>query len=58
MSKIEIGYLYIGDIFYFNNEEYKITGLGNRDQNNVNCVNLKTKKKERFDVCSEVEIKT
>lgn len=55
MRSTELGYLHIGDTFYFEGQKYKVTSLGNRDINNVNCVNLETKKRERFDVTTDVE---
>ena len=55
-KKTELGFLKIGDTFYFNGEKYKANSLGNKDQNNVMCVNIATKKREWLDVTTDVEI--
>ena len=51
----ELGFLRIGDCFYFNGKLCKAVSLGDRDINNVNCVEIYTKKRIRLDVTTEVE---
>lgn len=57
MKKTELGWLKIGDEFYINNQKHKSLGLGNRDINNVLCINLETKKRIWLDTTSDVELK-
>lgn len=54
--QIELGYLKIGNTFYVDGQKYKATSLGDRDIDNVNCVNLDTNKRTRFDVSTVVEV--
>ena len=55
--KTELGYLKVGDTFYVNGQKYKATSLGDRDIDNVNCVNVDTRKRARFDTSTVVEVK-
>ena len=54
--KTRLGFLRIGDTFYFKGEKYKVNSLSDRPFNNVNCTNLATQKRKRFDVDNDVEI--
>jgi hypothetical protein len=56
MKTTRLGFLQIGDTFYFKGEKYKVNSLGDRPFNNVNCTNLVTQKRKRFDVDSDVGI--
>ena len=52
-----LGYLRIGDEFYFKGQKHKATSLGNKDMNNVCCMNLETKKRIWLDVTTDVDVK-
>lgn len=56
MITTELGYLRIGDEFYFEGQRYKACSLGNKDVNNVCCSNLETKKRLWLDVTTDVQI--
>lgn len=60
MTKREItnlGWLKIGDTFYFEGQKYKAKSIdGNKDRNDVCCINLETRKIKWFDVDTEVEV--
>lgn len=56
MTKKDLGYLRIGDEFYFEGQKHKACSLGNKDMNNVCCINLVTKKKIWLDVTTDVEV--
>ena len=56
MKITKLGFLSFGDFFYYDGQKYKISSLGNKDINNVCCVNQKTKRVKWFDVDSEVEV--
>lgn len=52
----ELGFLRIGDCFYLDGKLCKAVSLGDRDINNVNCVEIDTNKRIRLDVTTEVEV--
>ena len=56
MRKTDIGFLTRGEVFQFDGEMYVINSLGNKDINNVLCINLKTRKRKWFDLTTEVEV--
>lgn len=56
MRKTDIGFLAKGEVFQFAGETYVINSLGNKDINNVLCINLKTRKRKWFDLTTEVEV--
>ena len=59
MAKLKItnlGWLKIGDTFYFEGQKHKAKSLGNKDINNVCCINLETKRRVWLDVDTEVEV--
>lgn len=52
----EVGFLMVNDIFYCDGQRYRILGLGNKEINDVRCVNLETNKIKWFDTTSDVEV--
>ena len=56
LKETRIGFLCRNEHFYFNNQEYMILGIGNKDINNVRCKNLDTNKIKWFDVDTDVYI--
>ena len=62
MIKKELGYLKVGDYFYFEGNKYQIMSLGNRPINNVNCWKCDSDglpnfhNKLRLDLSTEVEV--
>ena len=52
----DLGFLRIGDEFYFEGQKHKACSLGNKDMNNVCCMNLETKKKIWLDVTTYVDV--
>lgn len=56
MKKTQLGWLKIGDTFFFNGQKHKASSLGNKAINNVCCINLETKKRIWLDVDTDVEV--
>lgn len=56
MKTVNLGHLKIGDTFYFEGQKYRANSLGDRPINAVNCTCVDTKKRERLDVDTEVEV--
>ena len=57
MRKVtNLGWLKFGDTFYFEGQKHKAKSLGNKDINNVCCINLETKRRVWLDVDTEVEV--
>lgn len=56
MKTKDLGYLRKGDKFYFNGQKCTAISLGNKNMNNVCCMNLETKKKIWLDVTTIVEV--
>lgn len=56
MSNIKLGFLKIGDTFYFDNKQYKANSVSDKPINNVCCTNPETKKRIWIDVDTIVEV--
>ena len=56
MRKTQLGWLKLGDTFFFNGQKHKSNSLGNKSINNVCCTNLETKKRIWLDVDTDVEV--
>jgi len=56
MKSIKLGFLKIGDTFYFDGKQYKANSVSDKPINNVCCTNLETKKRIWLDVDTEVEV--
>ena len=56
MTRTELGYLRIGNEFYFKGQKHKALSIGDKDINNVHCKNLETNKLIWLDVATDVDV--
>lgn len=56
LKETRIGFLCRNEHFFYNNQEYIILGIGNKDIDNVRCKNLKTNKIEWFDLDCDIKV--